>query len=60
MRNMNNSILKLTIICLSVIFSSASAHDYVPGAKQKNAVLVAGGDLHTVTQGVLQGTDILL
>ncbi len=60
MRNMNNTILKFTIICFCLFFSFGSAHDYVPGAKQKNAVLVVGGDLHTVTQGVLEDTDILL
>ncbi len=57
---MNKSILRLTLICLGMTFNLALAHDYVPGAKQKNAVLVAGGDLHTVTQGVLEDTDILL
>lgn len=35
------------------------AHDYVPGEPQKTPVLLRGGDLHTVTQGVLKNTDIL-
>jgi len=60
MRTMNRTMLTIPLICLSLSFGFALAHDYVPGEKQKTAVLVAGGDLHTVTQGVLVNTDILL
>ncbi len=60
MRAMNKSFFISMLIIMGLIFGIASAHDYVPGAKQKIAVLVAGGDLHTVTQGVLADTDILL
>ncbi len=60
MKNMNKTTLTFSLICLSLTLDLALAHDYAPGAKQKNAVLVAGGDLNTVTQGVLKDTDILL
>lgn len=38
---------------------AARAHDQVPGAAQERPVLLVGGDLYTVTQGVLPATDLL-
>ncbi|MEK7484812.1 MAG: amidohydrolase family protein [Planctomycetota bacterium] len=40
-------------------FALSWAHDYVPGEPQKCPILLRGGDLHTVTQGVLKNTDLL-
>lgn len=37
----------------------AHAHDLVPGKPQSKPVLLKGGDLYTVSQGVLPGTDLL-
>lgn len=37
----------------------AQAHDLVPGKAQSKPVLLQGGDLYTVSQGVLPGTDLL-
>ncbi len=37
----------------------AVAHDQVPGAKQTRPVLLRGGDLYTVSQGVMPQTDLL-
>ena len=47
-------------LCFSLIIVGQSlAHDYIPGDKQTNPILLAGGDLHTVSDGVLPDTDIL-
>jgi imidazolonepropionase-like amidohydrolase len=35
------------------------AHDRIPGTPQKHPILLQGGDLHTVSHGVLKATDIL-
>lgn len=51
--------------CLQVLFvsflflSSLYAHDYVPGEPQKNPILLKGGHLYTINQGLLKDTDIL-
>lgn len=37
----------------------ATAHDYVPGAPQSQPILLQGGDLYTVANGVMAGTDLL-
>lgn len=36
------------------------AHNVVPGAKQTEAILLQGGTLHTVSQGSLAETDLLM
>jgi imidazolonepropionase-like amidohydrolase len=38
----------------------AMANDMVPGAKQTAPILLKGGTLHTVSQGVLQNNDLLM
>ena len=43
---------------LSISFAIAS--DQVPGAKQKNPVLIKNATVHTVTQGTLPNTSILV
>ncbi len=51
-------ILALTL-CLAPFYSVIQAHDYIPGNEQSQPILLRGGDLYTVTQGVLTGTDLL-
>jgi imidazolonepropionase-like amidohydrolase len=38
----------------------AIANDIVPGAKQSGPILLKGGTLHTVSQGVLENSDLLM
>lgn len=49
----------LTSVIAASLSVSAVAHDVVPGAPQSQPVLLQGGTLHTVTQGVLPNTDLL-
>ncbi|MFN9985435.1 MAG: amidohydrolase family protein [Pirellula sp.] len=44
----------------NVSSSSSTASDQVPGAKQKNPVLIKNATVHTVTQGTLPNTSILV
>jgi len=48
----------LTII-LTFLSTWVSAHDYVPGQKQTGPVMLRGGDLYTVSDGVKEQTDLL-
>ncbi|MFH1373522.1 MAG: amidohydrolase family protein [bacterium] len=48
--------LIFTAVLLSAV---AVAHDYVPGEKQQNPVILRGGDLYTISDGVKQQTDLL-
>ena len=59
MRQQMNKKLVSTIIALTLTCSLAFAHDYIPGAKQNRPILLVGGDLHTVKNGVKAKTDIL-
>lgn len=43
-------------ICVA---AQVTAHDYVPGAAQTQPILLQGGDLYTVSHGVLTATDLL-
>lgn len=47
-------------IAWNVSSSSSIASDQVPGAKQKNPVLIKNATVHTVTQGTLPNTSILV
>lgn len=49
----------LTTVIAATLSVAASAHDMVPGDKQSQPILLQGGTLHTVTQGVQSNTDIL-
>ena len=49
----------LGITC-ALSMSSAIAHDMVPGKKQSAPILIKGATLHTVSNGVLNNSDILL
>jgi len=44
--------------CLAGVTVSAS--DQIPGAKQKNPILIRNATVHTVTQGTLPSTSVLL
>ncbi|MCH7690753.1 MAG: amidohydrolase family protein [candidate division Zixibacteria bacterium] len=47
-------------ICFSIVLVGQSiAHDYIPGEVQEQPILLARGDLHTVSNGVMLNTDIL-
>ncbi len=50
---------KLTILLALVVSSLALANFYVPGKKQDHPILLKGGDLYTVSGGVLTQTDLL-
>ncbi|NRA85111.1 MAG: amidohydrolase family protein [Gammaproteobacteria bacterium] len=52
--------LLLSSACALAINTIAFAHDMIPGTPQKNAILIKGATLHTVANGVLVGSDILL
>lgn len=39
---------------------SAAAHDIVPGAAQQQPIVLQGGTLYTITDGVKEDTDLLL
>ena len=47
------------LLCSLLLPAAALAHDIVPGTAQSKPVLLRGGDLYTISQGVLSGTDLL-
>ncbi|MDH3892682.1 MAG: amidohydrolase family protein [candidate division Zixibacteria bacterium] len=49
----------LFVVLFLTLLSTASAHDYVPGRPQSQPILLKGGDLNTVSHGVLEATDLL-
>ena len=49
----------LTTVVAASLSVAAVAHDMVPGEPQAQPVLLQGGTLHTITQGVQANTDIL-
>lgn len=54
---------KMMVLAAGLILSIAvpgSAHDYVPGAPQETPILLKGGDLQTMSNGLMERTDILL
>ncbi len=59
--NRKKAAMHLTLAFLfTVAFSTlALAHDYVPGAKQTAPILLKGGNLYTVTNGVQAATDLI-
>jgi imidazolonepropionase-like amidohydrolase len=53
--------MKHLLVILSLLMPIVSfAHDMVPGAAQSKAILLKGGDVHTVTNGLKKATDILI
>jgi imidazolonepropionase-like amidohydrolase len=51
--------MKRALVLSLLISVAAVAHELIPGKAQSNPVLLRGGDLYTVSQGVLTGTDLL-
>lgn len=47
------------LLCAFLLPAAALAHDFVPGTVQSKPVLLQGGDLYTISRGVLPGTDLL-
>ncbi len=47
------------IMTLGFLVTEAAAHDYVPGEVQKYPVMLRGGDLYTVSNGVKEQFDLL-
>jgi len=52
--------LIMGLSCALTLSGQVLAHDMVPGKKQSQAILIKDATLHTVTQGVLTHSDILL
>ena len=49
-----------TLICIFCMFASLlTASDQIPAAAQTKPILIQNGTLHTVSQGVLEGVDLL-
>lgn len=54
------SLFKLSLIVISVFTTwNIQAHDSIPGPKQSSPILLKGGNIHTVSNGVLPGSDLL-
>lgn len=51
--------LGIVLVTLALVAGPASAHIAVPAPQQSRPVLLKGGDLHTVSDGVLPATDLL-
>lgn len=56
---MKKRILINACAALALVSSFAMAHDYTPAPPQNHPVLLKGGDLYTVSQGVMTATDLL-
>jgi len=46
-------------LLISLLAATIAAHDYVPAKPQSQPILLKGGDLHTVSDGVMTSTDLL-
>jgi len=49
----------IVMLAIMIIAASLVAHDYVPGAPQTQPILLKGGDLYTVSDGILPNTDLI-
>ena len=58
-KNLNNRIINGVILCLALLFTSISAHDYTPGETQKNPILLKGGNIYTVSGEMMENSDLL-
>lgn len=56
---MNKSVIIKSLIAAVCLAVTVGAHDYVPGGPQTQPILLKGGDLYTVSNGVLASTDLL-
>jgi imidazolonepropionase-like amidohydrolase len=50
--------LAALLIAIATV-SAAPAHDQVPGKPQARPILLRGGDLYTVSDGILESTDLM-
>lgn len=50
---------KLIILIVLAISVAATAHDYKPADPQESPILLKGGDLYTISNGVLRQTDLI-
>lgn len=48
------------VTCALALVGQVSAHDMVPGKKQTQPILITNATLHTVSNGILTNSDILL
>lgn len=51
---------KLMVTLFALASLSAGAHNVEPGSQQQEPILLKGGTLHTITQGTLVATDLLV
>lgn len=56
-KSMIQTLLYATTVIL--LASSIFAHDYIPGAKQSQPILLQGGNLYTISNGIMENSDIL-
>ena len=47
------------LLLVAILTAGVTAHDYVPGEPQQQPILLRGGDLYTVADGVMEKTDLL-
>lgn len=59
MLNKYSNIMKITAVLIILISSIALAHDYVPSPPQDQPIMLKGGDLYTISNGILKETDLL-
>lgn len=52
-------IMAVLLVITMLLYAGISAHDYVPGEKQSQPILLKGGNVHTVSNGLMENTDIL-
>jgi len=50
----------VVILLLLILCGTAFGHDYAPGAKQTQPILLKGGTLFTISDGVKTGYDLLM
>ncbi|MGQ4275541.1 amidohydrolase family protein [Pseudidiomarina sp. E22-M8] len=50
----------MTAVAAASLTLSAAAHDIVPGEPQQQPILLQGGTIYTVTDGIKQDTDLLM
>lgn len=59
MRTLIERVVSPFLIAGLLAAAPVAAHDYVPAPPQDRPVLLQGGDLYTVSQGILPATDLL-
>lgn len=56
----NRNLAGVIILVLLMLVTTAIAHDYLPGEKPDHPILLKGGKLFTISNGVLDNHDILI